>query len=304
MSVFIALNYCLKLSLNKNNQVWLLSMFKQIPLLLIFLLIFPSPCYSENKEEIQQFIEQTSNYLTDYYSQENVINPEDLTINYLPCKNSSPECIKLLTQRAINHSPELLTIEQRIKIISERLELMEEKIDYSQKKTWTNYITLDPIRLIQNIFGGGDLQRDRIAITDLELSVGQLEAAKAELERQKERQKGVVEAEVLRLVLSYESSLRRRDLVFSQLANFQKQQQIELIGYRLGSGSTNQYLASQLRGEQLQNSLFEVENQLNQNLREIYQLTGYEINQEDFQWTSFDSGNRIDSFFQDCRKTV
>ena len=142
-------------------------MFKNIPLLLIFLFLLSSPCYSSDEEERKQIMSQLSNYLNEDYLDVNTINPGDFTINYLPCKNSSPECIKLLTQRAIDYSPELLTIEERIQIISERLELMEEKIDYSQKKTWTNYITLDPIRLIQNIFGGGDLQRDRIAITDL-----------------------------------------------------------------------------------------------------------------------------------------
>jgi hypothetical protein len=43
-------------------------------------------------------------------------------------------------------------------------------------------------------------------------------------------------AEVLRLVLNYEASSRRRDLIKVQLSTFQKQQQIELISYRLGQG--------------------------------------------------------------------
>jgi hypothetical protein len=161
-------------------------------------------------------------------------------------------------------------------MIEERLELMERKIKYSRNRSWTNYITLDPIELIQNIFGGGGVQRDRIALADLDLSVGQLEAAKAELERQKERQKAVLEAEVLRLVLNYEASSRRRDLLKVQLNTFQKQQQIELISYRLGQGNTNEYLNSQLRGEQLENSLFEVETLIQQNLREIELLTTVE----------------------------
>ena len=170
-------------------------MLKNIPLLLLlFFFLLCSPSYSEDEEESKQIIEQISNYLKEDYLDVNTINPGDFTINYLPCKNSSTECITLLTQRAIAYSTELVTIEERIKIISERLELMEEKIDYSKKRTWTNYITTDVIKIIQNIFGGGDIQRDRIAITDLELSVGQLSAAKAELERQKERQKGVVGA--------------------------------------------------------------------------------------------------------------
>jgi hypothetical protein len=96
------------------------------------------------------------------------------------------------------------------------------------------------------------------------------------LERQKERQKAVLEAEVLRLVLNYEASSRRRDLINVQLNTFQKQQQISLISYRLGQGNTNEYLNSQLRGEQLENSLFEVETLIQQNLREIELLTTVE----------------------------
>jgi hypothetical protein len=224
-------------------------MSKKIPLLLISFLLLSSPCYS---------------------SEEN---------NYLFCRDSSPKCINQLTQLAIANSTEILTIEERIKMIEERLELMERKIKYSRNRSWTNYITLDPIELIQNIFGGGGVQRDRIALADLDLSVGQLEAAKAELERQKERQKAVLEAEVLRLVLNYEASSRRRELIKVQLNTFQKQQQIELISYRLGQGSTNEYLNSQLRSEELQNNLLDVETLIQQNLREISQLTGNELNQ-------------------------
>jgi hypothetical protein len=222
-------------------------MFKKIPLLLISFSLLSSPCYSSEENN-----------------------------TYLFCRDSSPKCINQLTQLAIANSTELITIEERIKMIEERLELMERKIKYSRNRSWTNYITLDPIELIQNIFGGGGVQRDRIALADLDLSVGQLEAAKAELERQKERQKAVLEAEVLRLVLNYEASSRRRDLLKVQLNTFQKQQQIELISYRLGQGNTNEYLNSQLRGEQLENSLFEVETLIQQNLREIELLTTVE----------------------------
>jgi hypothetical protein len=42
---------------------------------------------------------------------------------------------------------------------------MEDRIAYSQKKTWTNYVTLDPVKLLQNLFGGGDVQRDRLAVS-------------------------------------------------------------------------------------------------------------------------------------------
>jgi len=207
-----------------------------------------------------------------------VAEPNDLKIKEEE-EIKKGQIINLLSQKAIASSSEILTTEERIKMIEERLELMERKIKYSRKRSWTNYITLDPIELIQNIFGGGGVQRDRIALADLDVSVGQLEAAKAELERQKERQKAVLEAEVLRLVLNYEASSRRRDLIKTQLTTFQKQQQIELISYRLGQGNTNEYLNSQLRSEELQNNLLEAETLIQQTLREISQLTGNELNQ-------------------------
>ena len=43
--------------------------------------------------------------------------------------------------------------------------------------------------LIRNLAGGGDMQRDRLAIADLEVKGATLEAARAELERQREQEK-------------------------------------------------------------------------------------------------------------------
>lgn len=104
----------------------------------------------------------------------------------LPCLNSTPTCVEQLTETAIAHSPEIVILDQKISLIDQRLELVGERIGYSQDRQWTSYITTDPIKLIQNIFGGGDVQRDRIAIADLEIKAADLEAAKAELEFRRE----------------------------------------------------------------------------------------------------------------------
>ncbi len=228
-------------------------MLKNIPLLLIFLCLLSSPCYSSEENQ-----------------------------NYLPCLDSSPECIEQLTNKAIANSQELIVIDEKITIIEQRLELMDKRIDHAQDKIWTNYITTDLVELAQNIFGGGGVQRDKIAIADLEVKTADLETLLAQLERQKESQKVLLGDTILKLVLDYESSRERQKLISNQLDNFHKQQQIELIGYRLGQGSTNQYLASQIRGEQLENSLFEVQNQSNQIIRELHQLTGYEKDNQQF----------------------
>jgi hypothetical protein len=83
----------------------------------------------------------------------------------LPCLTSSNECVNELTEKAIASSNKLKKLDEKIALIDERLELMGDRIAYSQKKTWTNYVTLDPVKLLQNLFGGGDVQRDRIAVS-------------------------------------------------------------------------------------------------------------------------------------------
>ncbi|NEP58712.1 MAG: hypothetical protein F6K31_17125 [Symploca sp. SIO2G7] len=75
----------------------------------------------------------------------------------LPCLDSSMECLAQLTQRAIAQSSE-------IEAINQQLVLTNDRQDYAEARQWTNYLTLDPIRLVQNVLGGGDVQRDRLAL--------------------------------------------------------------------------------------------------------------------------------------------
>jgi hypothetical protein len=156
---------------------------------------------------------------------------------------------------------------------------------------------LDPLRLMQNIFGGGDVQADRINIANLELSLTELEAVKAELERQKQQKQEQLATQVLQQLLAYESALRHLNLANYQLTTFNHQQQIQLISYRLGQGTTEQYLASQLRGEQLQNNLISAENEVYETIRNVYQLTGYEFLQQNYQWISIHDGNNPNRLF-------
>ena len=71
-----------------------------------------------------------------------------------------------LTNRAIASDSKFKKLSERITIIDERLEATGQRIDYTKKKQWTNYISTNPVDIIQNIFGGGGVQRDRIAIAD------------------------------------------------------------------------------------------------------------------------------------------
>ena len=85
----------------------------------------------------------------------------------LPCLESSNKCVRQLTDRAIANSTKLKQSKSRIALIEKRLAVTEERIDYTSKKKWTNYISADPVNIIQNLFGGGGVQRDNIAIAYL-----------------------------------------------------------------------------------------------------------------------------------------
>ena len=206
-------------------------------------------------------------------------NSELRTPNYelpLPCLDSGKECVEQLTESAIANSPKLKTLDERIALIDERLELMGDRIGYAQDRRWTNYITIDPVKLVQNIFGGGDIQRDRIAIADLEVKSATLEAARAELERQREEEKILLGEKVLRLVLDYESSDRRVALIQSQLQSFNVSREVFRIRYRLGQGTNEQWLGFEERSDRLADQLVEAQTKRDEAVRELAQVTGYE----------------------------
>jgi outer membrane protein TolC len=133
----------------------------------------------------------------------------------------------------------------------------------------------------KNLAGGGEMQRDRLAIADLEVKAATLEAARAELERQREGEKVLLGEKVLRLVLDYEAVSRKVELVReaspplrgSQLETYNQQQEILRIRYRLGEGDTSQFLESQVRGDGLEAELVELESLLSEKVRELGQVS-------------------------------
>ncbi|MCZ8188178.1 MAG: hypothetical protein O9326_00055 [Microcystis sp. LE19-338.1B] len=114
--------------------------------------------------------------------------------NPLPCLDSSKECVEELTQRAIAHSSKLKTLDDRIALIDKRLGISKDSIDYAESKLWTNYLPsstsfgssvldiINPLAWIKNLAGGGEMQRDRIAIADLEVKGDGLRGQLVELE--------------------------------------------------------------------------------------------------------------------------
>ena len=163
-------------------------------------------------------------------------------MNTQACLNSSNECVEQLTVIAIANSFKLHSSAERIALIEQRLAVTEERIDYTSKKKWTNYISTNPVNIIQNLFGGGGVQRDNIAIANLEVRTTDLLAAKAELERQQEAEKLEIEDEVLNLLLDYEAKERKHELLLSQLETLEQQREVVRIAYCMGRGSTSQIL--------------------------------------------------------------
>ncbi len=219
---------------------------------------------------------------SEYYSKSAVNSEESvnshqssvikLTVDAEFCLSSSDECVAELTERAIANSFKLETLTARIALIDERLELAEDRIDYVSKKSWTNYISTNPVNIIQNIFGGGNVQRDRIAIASLEIRTADLLAAKAELERQQSEEKVKIGDRVLRLLLDYEAAQRRHELLTSQLQTLEQQQRVARVGYRNGKGSTSQMLSMGDKRDRTIEKIVEVEIRKDDAVRELWQL--------------------------------
>ena len=184
----------------------------------------------------------------------------------LSCLNSSIECLAELTEKAIAHNLEIQSID-------ERLVLGDERIDHARRRRWTNYITMDPIRLIQNILGGGDVQRDRIDIADLELR-------QADLVRRRWEVSEAIAQEVIDRVLEWERLDRQVGLMITQLHTQRQRAAVIEAGYRTGVGSTPSMLTVWQQTEDLEARLLETQidqNQVRQKLEGVvYEKSNYQ----------------------------
>ena len=190
----------------------------------------------------------------------------------LPCLSSRSECVELLAVKAIANSPELVTLDEQIALINKRLVVAEKRIDHTSKKRWTNYISSDPLRIAANLLGGGDVQRDNIAIADLEVKSGELEAYRANLHRRKAEVKSQLREEILGLVLEYEAAEREYVLAQSKLATYHQQRNLIEIDYQFGNGSTTQMLSLWQQGESLEDKVMEAENKSSKVVRILERL--------------------------------
>ena len=187
-------------------------------------------------------------------SNEPIQNPKSKIQNRLPCLDSGPECIDLLTEAAIAHSGELQTLEVRIGLLDMRLGIANDNIRYAESKLWTNYIPssyspnpfnlINPFSWLKNIFGGGDIQKSRIAIADLQLKKANVEVQRAGLERRSSEVQDQIREKILTLVLEYEGAARQAAFITTQLNNHRILFKVMEIDYRFGGSSTESYLTA------------------------------------------------------------
>lgn len=166
----------------------------------------------------------------------------------------------MLTDLAIQNSSEIQAIE-------ERLELADDRVDYQRAQQWTNFLTLDPMQLIQNLLGGGAVQRNEIAIAELEMRAADL------IRRRQEVAEGLGR-DVIRLVLRWERLERDAELLDSQLLTQRQRVAVLEAGYRTGGGSTTSMLSQWQRTEDLAARREEKAIEQAQVDRELAQLVG------------------------------
>lgn len=191
------------------------------------------------------------------------------TAQELPCLESSPECLATLTTLAISQSSE-------IEAINQRLELTSDRIDDAQAREWTLYLPsstasvlsadpvqwIDPLRLVQNLLGGGDVAANRLAIADLEINA-------ADLLRRREEVAEAIAQQVIDLVLDYEAFSRRLEALERQLATQLQRQAVFEVRYRTGQGTTDQMLQMWQQTDELRARIDEVRIDQDQTLREL-----------------------------------
>ena len=182
-------------------------------------------------------------------------------------------CLATLTELALAQSRELALLEQRLAVAADR-------IDYAEARQWTDYLTTDPMRLVQNLFGGGDVQRNRLAIADLEVQ-------SSELMRRREEVATALTREVVDYVLEYEQLGRQLDLLEVQLVTQRHQQSVMEVGYRMGQGDTSTMLSVWQRTEDLEARRAEMGFTQARIVAELEQLTGAVGDA----WVNSDSGS-------------
>lgn len=148
----------------------------------------------------------------------------------LPCTDPSPQCIQQLGDLALAGSLEIKTLDEAIK--------------YQKKKMWSSWLNADgfnPVavgfRVLRNVIGGGDR-----AVLKLEI---------ARLEQRRSAVEDSLRQSVAATLVDLDAARQRREQAIARLRGHEAREQLMLIGYRLGEGSTEQLLQLYQRRDEL-----------------------------------------------------
>jgi hypothetical protein len=178
----------------------------------------------------------------------------------LPCLDSGPACLTTLATLAIAQSREIAAIDQQLVLTGDR-------ITTAQAQAWTAYLQLEPLRLVQNLLGGGDVAANRLAIAGLELQAADL------VRRREEVAEAITEA-VIDQVLLYEALDRQLKRLEGQLEAQRQRQAVYEIRYRTGQGSTDEMLRLWQQTEALADQIEAVQIEQQQVVRSLEVLCG------------------------------
>ncbi|MGF1490679.1 MAG: hypothetical protein ACFBSE_26605 [Prochloraceae cyanobacterium] len=198
----------------------------------------------------------------------------------LPCLDSSNECLKILTDAAVANSYRIDAVQTQINIIDTKDLIIGDRIEYVDRKRWVNFFANNPVempfKLVANIFGGGDLQRDRIAIADLEVKRATLLSNKARLLANVKEYEYQLREDILELLIEYESNLKALSLLKNRLNDLQFQYRIFLIDYTNGAGNTDRFMSFSTRKSELEFQASAIDTEIYSGVRKLKRLTGYE----------------------------
>ena len=211
-----------------------------------------------------------------------IANGEQLKViaKPLPCLNSSNECLKVLTLAAVANSYRIDAVQTQINIIDTKDLVISDRIEYVDRKRWVNFFSNNPVempfKLVANIFGGGDLQRDRIAIADLEVKRATLLAGRARLLANIKEYEYQLREDILELLIEYESNIKARFLIEDRLDSLEFKYQVFLIDYTGGQSNTDKFMSFSSKKADLEFKRYSVDNKIRSSIRKLKYLTGYE----------------------------
>ena len=152
----------------------------------------------------------------------------------LPCTEPSPQCIQQLGDLAVAGSLEIKTLDKAI--------------EYHKRKAWSSWLNADgfnPVavgfRILRNAIGGGDR-----AVLKLEI---------ARLEQRRSAVEDTLRQSVATALVDLDAARQRKDQAIARLRSHETRKQVMLIGYRLGEGSTEQFLQLYQRRDELRTEI-------------------------------------------------